>query len=385
MTIPRIAFILGDLCPYGGVADYTNLLSRALVERGCRCLLVAINDHGRNEDRPKKGDVMRIPQSLDWPSRVQEATTALKAFQPDWVSWQMVPYSYNPKGILLREGAMLARLLRPHRVQIMVHELWVGDYPDLSVRGRLIRPMQKFGLLRTVGAVQPTLVHTSIMLYRSRLRAAGIRANMLPLFGNVPVGAKSADNWLWPILRAAEIAFDPAHRSDWWMFGVFGAIHSNWPAEPLLHSPCESARRVGKRAALLSFGRAGDRTRLTHWRRAIPTLAVVELGEMPATKISELLNTIDFGLAATPQCALGKSGAVAAMIEHGVPVIANHGYARPGIDPSEDIPLTFRADSDLESLLTHPPLRTPIGARVNSVRDQLLAEMEEAERPVTHQ
>lgn len=52
-------------------------------------------------------------------------------------------------------------------------------------------------------------------------------------------------------------------------------------------------------------------------------VAQVRIGEQPAERISQALQVLDFGITASPLALVGKSGTVAAMLEHGLPVIAS--------------------------------------------------------------
>jgi hypothetical protein len=49
----------------------------------------------------------------------------------------------------------------------------------------------------------------------------------------------------------------------------------------------------------------------------------VRLGEHAPQRIAQVLQAIDFGVATTPYALIGKSATVAAMVEHGLPVIVN--------------------------------------------------------------
>src|SRR6201995_2483307 len=50
-------------------------------------------------------------------------------------------------------------------------------------------------------------------------------------------------------------------------------------------------------------------------------LEAVVVGEKEPAELSRLLQTLDFGIGTHPWALLGKSGAVAAMLDHGLPVI----------------------------------------------------------------
>ena len=50
---------------------------------------------------------------------------------------------------------------------------------------------------------------------------------------------------------------------------------------------------------------------------------MIEFGELPTVSISKKLQECDIGISTTSYDILGKSGAVAAILEHGLPVIVH--------------------------------------------------------------
>ncbi|MBC8009655.1 MAG: hypothetical protein H7067_06130, partial [Burkholderiales bacterium] len=84
-------------------------------------------------------------------------------------------------------------------------------------------------------------------------------------------------------------------------------------------------------------------------------IAVTETGELDHASVSRLFATADFGIAPHPWALIGKSGAAAAMLEHGLPVLVPRddwrlrGIASPD-SPASD-PLLARL-ADLDPLAT---------------------------------
>jgi hypothetical protein len=80
---------------------------------------------------------------------------------------------------------------------------------------------------------------------------------------------------------------------------------------------------------------------------------LVYLGKQPANRVSEFLQEADFGIATSPWELIGKSGTVASMLEHGLPVIVNrddvHFAARDQTKSSSD--LLIKMDADLPARL----------------------------------
>jgi hypothetical protein len=110
------------------------------------------------------------------------------------------------------------------------------------------------------------------------------------------------------------IVVDP----QYWLGGTFGGIRAETLTESLVDELIQLARMQGKQLALLSAGRQGGGG--ATWRilsnRYAGTVPFVALGILPGEKISGFLNSLDFGIAATPWILLGKSRSVAAMKEY---------------------------------------------------------------------
>jgi len=110
----------------------------------------------------------------------------------------------------------------------------------------------------------------------------------------------------------------------------------------------------------------------------------VHLGEQPAQRISELLNTVEFGIATTPLALVGKSATVAAMFDHGVPVVVNRDDCRwtaPQTADDREAALVIRMDDDFAAHL-RDARRLPAAWRLPGVAAQWLGELAAAAEPV---
>ena len=102
------------------------------------------------------------------------------------------------------------------------------------------------------------------------------------------------------------------------------------------------------------------------WERRVleyPDFRFHKLGELAFERVSQYLQNLDFGIAATPWVAIGKSSATAAMLDHGLPVMVTRNDSQPRgrlvIDPPSD-PLLILADGDVsERFLAGLPRREP--------------------------
>lgn len=369
-----------------GVGDYCRTLARELARRRVRCDLLSLNDRDVADVTPasgsagdEAGQLVRIPSRLSPTERGRVAARYLRLWQPDWVSLQFVGYGFQSKGIALRESFWLPRLLAPFRLELMMHELWIGLLASDPPKDHVIGALQRCAITRLIRRTSPAVIHTSNEVYRRLLGQAGFEARLLPLFGNVPVGSESAP-WLAEALKQACGVDVSLGRERFWLFGLFGGIPGGWRCEPLLARIEKMAADGGQTAIVVSVGQIGsDTARLfSQWQARFATLRFAALGPRPASEVSQFLNTIDFGLSSYPLYLLGKSGSAAAMFEHGVPVIGAWGAQTPESDPVYPpfLDLVWANDEGLENRIrSHKRLARRRASIVEQVAATFLADI----------
>jgi hypothetical protein len=322
----RISFVCGSFEPgRDGVGDYVAQFVRALHSRGHELQVIAAADkyaRGSAVEWFGSAEVVRLPAERWARGEIEPLLRALRRFGPDWASLQMVLYAYERRGLLLRSPARLAQLASLARQShVMFHEVWIGESVGCTLRQRAIGWTQKQLLVRAMQSWAPRVVHTSNPTYRELLRRAGIAAQLLPLPGNIPIvaGHDSASARTWLLRR---IGLADADR-QLLLAGVFGSIHGAFAEAQWLAPLREACVAGGRRLVLVQLGRAGPRG-ASLWQEvraaAGAGVRLAELGELPADEVSIALQGLDLGVATTPWGLIGKSGSVASMLEHGLPV-----------------------------------------------------------------
>ena len=335
----KIAFITSCLEPgRDGVGDYTRLLAAECARRGHATRLVALNDPYL--DRAAAGaESLRLASISPWNERVKNAREFLRAFAPDFVSLQFVCYGFHPRGMGRALASRLRAIIGAVPVQIMFHELWIGAGKGARLKDRLTGAIQRACLLRMVGVLNTRVVHANTAAYVALLRARGITASTLPLFGSIPMPSTDMN---------ARV------RGDTLVFGMFGTLHPIWPPEPLFSMLCAP----GKKIVIAHIGRMGMPGEAL-WRKLEKDYAgVIEFrrlqGEQPPERIAEFFcREIDFGIATTPWVLIGKSAAAASMLEHGLPVIVNRDdwNMDAAIEGGAASPLLIKMDRELPQKL----------------------------------
>jgi hypothetical protein len=380
----RTLLVTGGLEPSrDGVGDYTRWLAVESARQGASCRLLALAD--RHIGTPivhhdiSGLDALRLPFSMPWAERLRLAKRFLAASPPDWVSLQFVPYSFQRWGIAARLVRALPELVGGSRLHVMFHEIWIEG--GASARRRLVSAAQRRTLL-ALARFPRSLVHTSNLTYQYALAEHGVRAGRLPLFGSIPIAPGNAAGWLAPQLEGVgcdALSDDGRRRDSWWLFALFGTIHPVWPPQPLLDELQSAASAAGKRLALVSAGRPGaGEFILTGMAKDLGSrVPMLQLGEQPAARISQLFNSVDFGIATTPFALIGKSATVAAMLDHGLPIVVNRDDCRwpaPETDDDREAALLIRMGSDLADRLRHAR-RLPAVWRLPRVAGRWLGEL----------
>jgi hypothetical protein len=318
----QLLFFCASLEPgRDGVGDYTRRLAGACAARGHGCTAIALHDPhvARATDLTEDGmRLIRLPAAAPWPGRLACAIGHQRRLAPDWVSWQFVAYGFNPRGLVPSELWQGAAHLSGSRCHVMMHELWIGLEAGSGWLARAAGWRQRWRVLRLLDQLSPDCVQTSNAAYQSALRDEGLLAGVTGVFGNVPVAdgfpgrAATIGRWL-----PDAAGFDAPPLVSL----TFGTLHPQWRPAATADWLVSTAGRLARAPALIVIGRAGSHAAaiLDLFRRRGVTVRAT--GELDATAISHLLRAADFGIAPHPWALIGKSGAAAAMLEHGLPVL----------------------------------------------------------------
>jgi hypothetical protein len=231
----------------------------------------------------------------------------------------------------------------------MLHELWLGLARSDSLRFRMVGSLQRRRLLAFLERLRPTSLHTTNEAYQLSLARQGWLAEVLPLFGNVPVAPIDPMRAQFALKEIAGDALPPLPRS---IGVIFGTIHPQWnPAETIAWLKA-AARESRRPITLVAIGRVGAHGSqlLAKLARDQKDITIVSLGAQSPEVISHTLHAADFGIATHPWALLEKSGTTVSLLEHGLPVLV------PRDDwQSRDGALSAARDELLRRMSTFPP------------------------------
>ncbi len=374
----RILFLCSCLEPgRDGVGDYVRLLARACARLGHECAIAALNDsfvHHSTESTEERLRIVRLPSCGSWADLNGKAQAFREEFKPDWISLQLVPYAFNKRGMLFNFASSIRPIIGRVPLHIMFHELWLGAGRPSPLRFHVTGFFQRIAIRRLLAELKPELVTASNPVHVEMLRTLGTNAAILPLFGNVPIAPGD-----FPVISKilAGTGITTENRAESWIGLFFGSLHPEWKPEPFMTYLESAARKAGKKICLILSGRTGtygDEIWQKMQRDYGSRCAFLNLGEQPAELLSALLQSADFGIAASPWQLIGKSGTVAAMLDHGLPVVVTrddfHPFQKSTEPPSSD-PLVHRCDDRIEAKLVAGLPKRPPQARVDRIAAQL--------------
>ena len=225
----------------------------------------------------------------------------------DLISFQFSPYAFSNYGIIGNSLINFAKVLKNYRVHINFHEIWIGDYPNAPLKEKLIGWFQKREIKIFLKITRPQLVTCSNSAALDRLRSEKINAKFLYLFGNITY-SKSEINCIENLVKVA----------------IFGTLYEKFPYDLLIKRLKEISDIQKRKLQIRIIGRQREGKGLTLLKNLAQQslFRIHECGEQSTDSISHELQSCDLGVCTTPYDILGKSGATAAMLEHGLPIIA---------------------------------------------------------------
>lgn len=311
----KLVFVCGSMEPgKDGVGDYTRCLCGILQSTGHEVAAIALNDPFITEEvetyqqaQQQQILVMRYPSAWSTNKRFEQARLWVEVRNPDWLSLQFVIYSFHRKGIPFGLGKSMFRLGGSRKWHLMFHELWIGMERQAPIKHRIIGRLQKSIIKNLLSSLKPQIIHTQTRFYQFVLNELGWRADLMPLFSNIPFMGGPQE--------------EPTHLPREYRMVLFGHINPGAPVRTFARELSKEAQRLEINPRLILIGRNGPGRH--EWVRIFQNegLPVEVMGEQGQDQISQVLSAASAGISTTPGFLVEKSGTVAAMKLHGMPVV----------------------------------------------------------------
>ena len=328
------------LCPSleagrDGVGDYARRLGAGLQKHGHGCTLLAINDRLCQPSQEGLSEqigieVFRLCAEQPWSKRIRRAADFVAEHRPDWLSLQFVPYGYHRRGYCFGLGQRLSHLAPKVKRHVFFHELTTGIGANDRLVNRFHGVVQRLAIRQLRLFWPPDLVHTHLPLYQAYLARWGTKALIMPICGNIPIaprGAVCPEFDSWSAVRAG--------GPDNYVFGGFFGCFYPSAANPELFAGLQNMAATRNLKIVLFLAGRQPAGALQRWHGLAASnfdrLRWVSLGELEPVAVSCYLQALDFGISATPWQLVGKSSGVAAMLDHGLPVLVPRNDFASGI------------------------------------------------------
>jgi hypothetical protein len=307
----KILFICGSLeAGKDGVGDYTRRLCGELKRMGHNVQILSLCDFQATsftidfqEIEGTKVATNRIPKSTLNNQRLIWSQDIVNNFEPEWISLQYVPYSFNPKGLPFWLPSFLKKLKGNHKLHIMFHELWLGIDIESSFRHKCIGKLQQLIVKNMIYITKPHFINTQNKLYQFFLQAHNIVSSILPICGNIPVTATKNQ------------------VNHFTQFILFGTIHPGAPFKNFMNELVKYKSKLTKPIKFVFVGSNG--AELSNYIDVIErnSIKYEVLGIQTESVISQVLIDSDYGISTTPYFQTEKSGVYAAYKEHQINAI----------------------------------------------------------------
>ena len=313
----KVLFLCGSAAPgKDGVGDYTRRFCGKLIRLGHEAQLLSLCDLQAesfiSENQMVENTTIlthRIPRATENNQRLSALQHIINDFQPDYISLQYVPYSFNTKGLPFWLPSFFKKVKGNHQWHIMFHELWIGMDINATFKNKVIGFFQKFLIVEMLKTQSKIIINTQTNLYQSQLGFLGYNAEILPLFSN--------------IIKKPTTAKESAEEAEELRFCIFGTIHYGAPAEKFI----DDLKRIilaSKNKKSLNFifiGHCGSA--IEEWKKALQKHSInFEItGFVTDQEISYFLSHSHYGISTTPYILNQKSGSLTAMFDHQIPVI----------------------------------------------------------------
>jgi len=313
----KILFFCGSAEPgKDGVGDYTRRLCGELLRTGHAVHILSLCDHKTisfsvENQKVEESEVIvhRIPVSTSNNQRSKWTQDILNEFQPDWISLQFVPYSFNPKGLPFWLPTFLKKLKGNHKWHIMFHELWLGMELNASLKSKIIGLLQRYIVSSFFLKLDVKAITTQTNLYQYKIFELGYNSQILPLFSNI---IKNKENNVEDTISEFELKFC-----------IFGSIHYAAPVGKFIDELKQvlSVSKEKKDIKFVFIGHCG--VAIEEWKRVLLANKIrFEItGFVTDLEISNLLSSCHYGISTTPYLLNQKSGSVAGMFDHQLPVL----------------------------------------------------------------
>ncbi|MCD8739747.1 glycosyltransferase [Mucilaginibacter roseus] len=324
----KFFFICGSLqAGRDGVGDYVRRLACMLIANGHQVNAVALKDHhiAVHEDGVQQLNgielsVLRLPATLSSQERYKLLNKRIKSFSPDIISLQYVGFGFQKYGLPFEMLSGLRRATAGIKLHVMLHELWCGMALNAGFKEKVLGNLQKYFLKALITRLQPQRVFTSIKPYHSYLKQIQVEADVVPIFGNIPVN-EYGDEQEWKQLGLSKhLSLLSGTEDRWLVVGFFGTSYNCPGLTEMLQTIDQAAKKAGLKLGVMLIGHSRIQN-VVEILKNIPGAVYWQTGALAPAMINRCMQLVNVGVITSPVDGVYKSGAALAWMERGIPVL----------------------------------------------------------------
>jgi len=332
----RILIISPSLEPNQcGVSDYTNVLNDFLHDDKFMTFRITLNDHYCKEIFEHQ-HIIRINKGQTISAKVNVLQNINKQFNPELILLNYVSYGYHKYGLPLFLMRMIKKTFYDKPIILIFHELWPGNLSSDSFKDKLIGFVHRLFVKQVFKIINPQKVIVNSEIWQRLLKKINIDSIVIPVFSNINVIESNKDNY--PVICQFD---DSVELNKIITIALFGSSGFSYDPIQIVNFFSEQVNNsdvtfhficIGKYQPLFDvFNKLHD---------TYPERILVEItGVLSAEKVSELFNFSDYGLTSYMPQFWSKSGAIAAMLSHGLPVLSiSNAYSTKSIISKVTLP-----------------------------------------------
>lgn len=351
-----ILFICGSLEEgKNGVGDYSRRLAGELIRQGHDAFILAINDEyidevrkGVQQDLNTLITTYRLPKSISLKEKKQFTKSFIDELDPEWLSLQYVPFSFNNRGLPYFWNRVFKEIGRERKWHLMFHEPWIIKSTKIPKKHLLLGRLQKkiINNLRKIKEVK--VVTTTNPTYQKLLQKG---TEILPLFGNVPleIGPET------PMIATS----NNSNTLKIIHFSSFTNIIEEFELQIIWCK--KTTEKSNLQAQFYLLGNSGSQKKkyLEVIEKHFGKEAVNDIGFLSISELSAYFSIADLALSRANYKFFQKSSSTISILEYGVPVLLRGDRPSSDFGSSWDKQLYFHNDTPLsltvDTIKTHNP------------------------------
>lgn len=292
-----------------GVSDYAIELGRMFEISNKEVTYLGVSDIYIDALVVNK-NVYRIPYYFSNKKKITLTLKCISLIQPDFIYFNFVSYGYHIKGFPYYLIPLIIKINPKSNFFIIAHELWMGNFNRESFKSKFIGFLQKKIILRLLKLKQISKIFVTTDISKNILKSNGINSSVISVFNNIPINIESS------------IA---KNTIDNYTFILFGSIAFQIDENAFIDFLYTHFFNLNKSVIIIWAG--VHRGYIKEWdmlKSKLSTMPIkfIDYDIVDATVISSLMLRADYGLTSYMPEFWSKSGSIAAMLAHGLPVFS---------------------------------------------------------------